>query len=347
MHGMRLEIHQPPTKAICCAAFIWTWLVSGSETLGNDCLGALSVTGDDRLVRYVDAWRRERETRDDSIDACTPRQVVIRKNADGDFALTLLENEHALYTRTVTEKETTIVLIESWLDESAIEGPVSSHAEADDMHAEADDIPTPSDDGAQDDTDTPPPRKGQEEALSTTPGRRGGIAWRNAIHLACLFWLGFDGSTWLGADLDGCRRLGPICLGMLARYGYDFHVTGESIEQKTLRHAAALLVTVDVPIAWDVLQLTGGAGLGGGLVYGARKEQESEATLTTGVFGSFQLECYLLLGIQLSRHVSFRFGPRIGGSLGRHAGIETINEYKMAIQPSGFFRFSIGGQFGW
>ena len=244
--------------------------------------------------------------------------------------------------RTVAEMDTALVLVESWLDDGVTDTVASSSLAPSSRRSGA--PSTTEDQTIGENTPVSDGRKPPKTASRTDDTE---TVWQNALRLACLLWVGFDGSTWLGADLDGCRRLGPVCLGALLRYGYDFHLTGASSAQETRRHAGTLLFIVDFPLKWDVLRLTPGVGLGVGIVHSARKSDEGAAYVATGIFGNAQAEAHLILGIRMSRHVTFRFGPRIGVIALGETGMKIINSYKTATQPMGFARFSMGGQWGW
>lgn len=156
--------------------------------------------------------------------------------------------------RLVEGPETAAALIESWtrrdlseallvLPESAV-APVPPSAAAGGMPAAGEAVP-------------------DDDRIVPADGIDAWSGWAGAAGEATA---GSDLSTWFGARLGVCRRLGPACLGGVIRFGWDPGLTGDSEELRTRRVGLDGLLSADFPIEWPRVAVTPGIGLGGGWI---------------------------------------------------------------------------------
>jgi hypothetical protein len=153
-----------------------------------------------------------------------------------------------------------------------------------------------------------------------------------------------DASVWFGVHLAGCVRLGPMCLGALARFSADSGLTGDSKETDTQRLGLDVLLIADFPIDCGPVFLTPGVGFGAGWMNASRTagggddvdvdgggmRADVHATLTIPVGADFAIDVALGADVWILAHTA------------RYEEDGTV----LAGEPRARFRATIGLRYG-
>jgi hypothetical protein len=120
-------------------------------------------------------------------------------------------------------------------------------------------------------------------------------------------WIGDDGSTWVGATVGGCRRVGWSCLGGAIDVGSDTAAV-EDVTTGTHRSLAIhALATADVPRKLGAFTASPGVSLG----YGWNRIQQQHRDMVHGPISASHANHALRTGVHLN----------VSRSLGRHLAV--------------------------
>jgi hypothetical protein len=193
--------------------------------------------------------------------------------------------------------------------------------------------------------------------------------------------VGFDGSTWFGGNLSGCGRLGPVCIGAMARVAFDSMLTGDSKSMATNRTGVDLLVIADFPMKWGIITFIPGIGVGAGWVRASRyvdtpiakkadeedddeedddddtddnndddddTNDETEYARTKKDMDriDMRLNAHMFLGFQLSQRFVLVIGISADVLLFAHTAPYVVEQTEIAGEPRGFVRGVLGLRFG-
>lgn len=204
------------------------------------------VTGESVAAAEVRRLLRERGVRDASTRGCQPVVAdVTPRGASLQVTLTDADGRHDV--RHVTDAGTAAAVIESW---------ARSDLEAELLRPRA----------------APPPTPVVAPAATASVSEHPAPAV--ALGLMALGAYASDGSVWLDTALAGCRELGPLCVGGLARASFDTIAAGESEQLGTNRVAVELLAIAEVPVDLGRFTLRPGIGVGGGWMRSVEDEEE-------------------------------------------------------------------------
>jgi hypothetical protein len=143
-----------------------------------------------------------------------------------------------------------------------------------------------------------------------------------------------DGKQWLGARATACVRLGPTCLGGVARY-----LSADDRSSVDILGAATLPIAL-TPRAALVLGAAAGAG------WFEADYSRAEAMLTSKTTG-LRLDGHVSFAYLLGHHVSLHFGISVGAS--PSAPVTVIADGDTPVtnhEPRGFFRGDAGLRIG-
>ncbi|MDJ0761850.1 MAG: hypothetical protein QNJ97_02580 [Myxococcota bacterium] len=172
-------------------------------------------------------------------EGCPPVTAGVDPHEDGIFLR--VEDPHGRTSeRVVADAGTAVSIIESWA-RSDLSDPLMASL-----------LPVAG-------PPAPAPAPTPAVAAASTVG-----TWAFLLGIDGAASYGVDGSTWFGGGLSGCGRVGPLCLGAMARAAYDTSLTGDSRLMNTRRFGIDLLITVDLPLKWGSIALIPGIGVGGG-----------------------------------------------------------------------------------
>jgi hypothetical protein len=180
-------------------------------------------------------------------------------------------------------------------------------------------------------------------------------AWSGWLGLTGEVPVGSDRSTWFGARVGLCGRMGPACVGVLARFAYDSGLSGNSEELQTQRMGADGLFLLDFPLEWPSVHLVPGIGIGGGWARSSRyiepedEEEEEEDQDRNEVHGQIdndrgglRVDAHLLLAIMLTRGLSLDIAASVGLSAMGYYGAYNYDDARVAGEPRAFFRAGAG-----
>jgi hypothetical protein len=160
---------------------------------------------------------------------------------------------------------------------------------------------------------------------------------------------GFDGSVWFGAHLAGCARLGPTCLGALARFAGDPGLDGDSGTHDTRRLGLEVLLAVDFPIDCGAVFVSPGAGFGAGWMNATRtvydpEDGEEEAEEVDG--GGLRADAHVTLTIPLGAGLALDVGIGLDVWILAHTSPYREEDVILAGEPQGRVRGGLGLRYG-
>ncbi len=168
------------------------------------------------------------------------------------------------------------------------------------------------------------------DATPLAPGRHRDVA---TLVVAADASIGFDGSTWVGAHALGCVRLGVACVGALGRVS----------REDTIRQAADVLASLEVPFSVGRMQLVPGVAVGGGWI--ALGETTGEGARSFAHIG-VRFDAHLALAYPLSRLISLHAGVSIDASLTDEVPRRDDGTSLVGPEPLGFVRANLGLRIG-
>jgi hypothetical protein len=179
-------------------------------------------------------------------------------------------------------------------------------------------------------------------------------------------WLGLAGETTAGGDqsvffgprVGVCWRLGPACVGALARFAYDSQLSGNSESLSTKRLALDGLLLLDFPFEWSSVSLVPGIGIGGGWARSSRylepevEEEDDEeeedwdrneksGQIDEDTFG-LRVDLHLSLAIMLTEGLSLDLTVSGGLSALGHYGTYYYEPGRIAGEPRITGRAGVG-----
>jgi hypothetical protein len=288
------------------------------------CVPTVLLEGDTALVPAVaDALAREGIA---GIPApgCPVVRVAVRDAGDG-FLVSIVDVHGRLSERTVFDVAGAAAVVASW-----VRGDLVAPLLADRPGAGT---AAPPDDAATiiDRTDPVPPDG--EAILGVDVGAETSVA--------------LDTSVWFGARLAGCVRLGPTCLGALARFAADPGLAGDSAELDTTRMGLDVLLVVDFPFDLGPVFLTPGAGFGAGWMRsrgkGAGRGTEDDVYVDAG---GMRADAHVMLTIPVGAGLSLDFGLGLDVWFLTHTAPFDVDGRSLAGEPRGRLRAGLGLRYG-
>ncbi len=150
-------------------------------------------------------------------------------------------------------------------------------------------------------------------------------------------WLGNDGSTWVGASVGACRRVGWSCLGGAMDFGSDTSAVDDFMTGTHRSLALHVLATADVPRKLGSFTVSPGVSLG----YGWNRIQQQHHDVVNGPISVSHANHALRTGAHLnvSRSIGHYFALS-GGVFGDVATLRT----EIPDGPRGRFGVSFGAR---
>ena len=243
---------------------------------------------------------------------CKPLVVELTAS-DGLFGVSIADAWGRTAERTVKDPATAATLIESWARMDLLDGATTTSS----VSASAAASPPPPLKNAQPET---PTQKMEPTALAAAAPSPTVVEKTSLFRLSAEGGMGKDGLRWIGLAGSACARLGPVCLGMKARYG---------ISQER-QNAVDGLAVLDLPLVFGRVSLTPGVGVGVGWLsgrdqgFGAFGHQD-DAGLAP------RAELHLMASVRLSERLSLELGAAgtVAPSFGHHR--ELMGDSHLAI----------------
>jgi hypothetical protein len=113
-----------------------------------------------------------------------------------------------------------------------------------------------------------------------------------------------DGAFWAGAELQGCVRVGRLCVGADARVLRDMEVTKREIHAR--RMSSDMLLLADLPYRVGKAMITPGLGVGLGWLHNGVPRLHQHAADADR--GGMRTTAHLTVSIPLTHHLSFDVG---------------------------------------
>lgn len=223
-------------KWLLCGAFCLTASVARADP-GDpaSCAHAVQLEGVPRLVVPLAQALLLRGITKEAPPGCAALSARLEERG-ARIGLTLIEARRRS-ERTVANLGTALTAIESFV-RSDLSAPLLAAPTLAEQQPAVVPRPQPA--------PAPPPP-------SAAPRFRVGLMAEAAIDTA--------GSPWLGADLNACTRIGPLCLGMLFRFAAALPLSYKD-GLTDQRFASDLYVTADLPLRLGRVTLSPGLGLG-------------------------------------------------------------------------------------
>ncbi|MEJ7598977.1 MAG: hypothetical protein WKG01_13800 [Kofleriaceae bacterium] len=211
---------------VAFAALPW-WF---STSAHGECKPAALMSGDPVLVQTLSQQLAANGIETTLVPGCPAVRVRVEHRGD-QLHLELNDSFSRLGRRQVRDVSTAAAIVESWTLQEIEQGSMPE--------------------------------------LAASPTTSGGtsIAPRVAASgLAAMLEssIGDDGSLWLGGAVSGCARLGPTCVGGIARFARDTRSTGETAGVEPRSNELHALATLDVPRTAGSFSISPGLGLGYG-----------------------------------------------------------------------------------
>jgi hypothetical protein len=126
--------------------------------------------------------------------------------------------------------------------------------------------------------------------------------WRGQIVGAFDASASGDGAVWAGARVQGCARVGILCLGALVMFARDTERSGDSADFDTSRWMLDLMVAADVPWSAGRFSLSPGIAVGETALHLERGEPNPDRETMTDL----RLRAYLAAGLRIAGSWSLR-----------------------------------------
>ena len=216
----------------------------------GDC-GPIALLEGDNVIDAISEILTERKVSTQPKEGCPATRAFIEARPKGLW-IRITDPFGRTSERTVDDPTGAATLIESW-----VRGDIGLDL------VQAPEIPATTPEPVQP-TPTPVPQP-------TRP--------KGTIFISGEVFLGTDNSFWLGADLGGCGRVGPSCIGGLIRYTSN-EINPSKYDRYDLdRYGADALVFVDFPLQAGTIFVTPGVGLGAGWLHTeGRAQNENDGT---------------------------------------------------------------------
>jgi hypothetical protein len=218
----------PVTRAI---ALTLSLLVAGSTAARADCKPTALTEGDPALVQSLASQLAASGIATTPAAGCPVIRVSLEQRGT-QLHLRLADAFERQSTRDVRDLATAVAIIESWTTQEIEAGTLPAEVTA----------------------ETAPP-----VPISRSQFTGAGLAATSS--------LGTDGTTWVGAALGGCARLGSTCAGGALRADLDTAATGPSATVSQDTFTLAAYATIDLPRALGGFIISPGIGAGYGFQY--------------------------------------------------------------------------------
>lgn len=288
-------------------------LAASRHAWAEECHATAVLEGDAALVDSIDGALRRRGVATRQAAACPAAKARIDRQGT-QIAVSVVDPSGRKSQRLFVDTDAAASLIESWarqdFNASLLLGFVVSDAPA----------PPAAETAVRVDAPTSAARRSRDLATLA-------IAGESSVDFS-------DGTQWLGARASACVRLGPACIGGVAR-----------LLSADKRSSIDVLGALSLPIALSpraALVLGAGAGAGWFSTSYARGEVMTDAT-TTGL----RIDGHISFAYLLGRHVSLHVGVSVGASPSAPATLIEDGDVPITNdEPRGFFRGDAGLRIG-
>jgi hypothetical protein len=161
--------------------------------------------------------------------------------------------------------------------------------------------------------------------------------------------LATDGSVWLGLATGVCVRIGPACVGALARVESDSGAYGESREMYTSRFGTAVLLGVGLPMRRGRLTFLPGVAVGVGWLRTtalSTGDNGPGGDSTEVDSGGLRASAGLRLSIAMRPSLAVDLGLAADFAPVAHTTPYNLDSVILAGEPRGFLRGSLGVRLG-
>ena len=274
------------------------------------CPASAVVTGDGELVRQARADLSRRGVVEQAPAGCRSVRATIQRRGE-NIRVAVEDGYGRRSEREVRDLATATALVESWTRQEVVVAMLPSE---------------PAEKSAA------PPPVVVMTAAPAAAGVAGGLA------LAFESSRATDGSTWLGASLSGCARLGRVCAGGVLRGAVDSGWSGELAAHS--RRGADLLATAELPLNVGGFTLAPGLAVGMGWLQvdelGPHHDQSGD---TGGVRAG------ALVGLSRALAGGFSIGLSLSADRWLAGGDATV-EGGDRLAPTGQLRAGLGLRYG-
>jgi hypothetical protein len=331
--------------AMSCA-LCFLLLTKSASAEPTACRPAVVVYGEPKLIKNIKVLLKKRGIEDTQVLKC-PTILAKVERKDDKLVLWMQDSYGRTSERPISDAQSAATLLESWARtdltdplwaiDSAPEEPTTAPSSATVV------IPQKK---ARVYADDPGPTKEDETPFSDEPRYkwwqtpdRGFVRLGDGLSVATEFSRGLDGTNAVGAKVTGCKLVGPICLGTLARAGT---LTGPN------QVYADVEGTFNIPMKFRQIWVTPGLGAGVGWM---RKDSLFtdlflvKDTLQTTINSSGGLRAEFLLHIvtPISPEFLFEIGGAFSQVITRGSGDNMfIGEIAIQGDTETFLRTFIG-----
>lgn len=259
----------------------------------------------------------------DATEGCPAGRATVERR-DGELLVTITDTAGRTSERSVSSVESVAALVASWtrgdLIEPLLAGPMVEPEAAPAVAAES-----------------PPAVALAAPAEAPLVG----------LDVAAETLVAFDASVWFGAHLAGCVRLGPTCLGAMARFAADAELSGDAESVGSSRLGLDVLLVVDFPVDLGPLSLVPGIGFGAGWMRAASEASRSEGDDNIDVDGGgMRADAHLTLTVPLGADFAIDAGLGVDVWILAHTGTYLEEGVTLAGEPRGRVRASVGLRYG-
>ena len=213
---------------------------AGQAQADSPCKPSARVSGEPELVRSVVALLAKRGISASASGKCKPVAAVLASDNERT-RVTITDPDGRIVERVADDVEGAATAIESWVRRDVSDPLLAARA----MPA----LPEPA-----------PALLPATEQL-TEPDKSFDTP-RFELTAAALSGIGSDGSLWIGAQAQGCGRIGPLCIGVHIRVGTDTEEFGDSAKIANERRSLDFMLYADAPWQRGRLTLSPGIAIG-------------------------------------------------------------------------------------
>jgi hypothetical protein len=209
-------------------------LIAWRSEARAECRATAVPSGEPVLVERLSERLAASGIATTSVEGCPTTRVRIEQRGE-QVRVEITDSFGRTGTREVHDVATAATIVESWTAQEVNEGTLPALVET---------------------------AKPTASIVATTS--IAATSWRHGVTAALESSAGSDGSIWLGGAVSGCVRVGPLCVGALARATRD---TKAVTDASVLDHDAqelSVLATLGLPRTLGAFKLTPGVGLGYG-----------------------------------------------------------------------------------
>jgi hypothetical protein len=287
-------------------------VLASSHAWADECRATAVLEGDAALVDSIDGALRRRGVSTRATADCPAAKARIDRQG-AQIAVSVVDPAGRKSQRVFVDTDAAASLIESWARQDFNASLLLGFA--------VPDAPAPP---AADLRVDPPgsPTRRRSRDLATLA-----IAGESSIDFT-------DGTQWLGARASTCVRLGPACIGGLAR-----------ILSADKRSSIDVLGALSLPIALSPrAALVLGAAAGGGWFSTTYSRGEAMTDVTTT---GLRIDGHVSFAYLLGRHISLHVGISVGASPSAPSTLIEDGDAPITNnEPRGFFRGDAGLRIG-